>query len=511
MGNKRNSQPSLKRNALSNVAVMMLGIVVTFFLTPWMLNYLGEQRYGMWMLASSLVGYFGLLQFGLTASVLRFVPHYRGAGEHERVSRVVSTSLGVYLGIGVLAVALVVPLSLPIAHFFSGGPELAGLITAVALGFALNLPSLILNTAVKGYEGFAFVNIVSVVSLLMRFALLTGCMKLGLGLVAMGTSLVLIEIVNFTGQWIAFHRVCHGVKLKREYFSREELKTLFVFGGVVMLASAANALAVEAPKQIVGKLLSLDSLGLFAIPVMILGYVRQLVFTLTRVLAPRISLFSAQGKHDEVSDLFFSSSRLIAIFSTGIFVMLWVCGPAFLKLWTKKPNIEEMAPGLLWLAAGNAILLSHRVSTDVLLAIGRVKLMAMFEAAEAGGILVLTVILLKFFGVTGAAAGLAIPFILARGVAQPVAICRVLGLSWSQYHRRCIVGPWAIGVVIAVGSLALRVWDHQGGWVQLFVSGALTASCYLTLVGVFVCTPAEREASVAWFRRRIGWSAAPAA
>jgi len=59
-----------------------------------MLNHLGEKRFGIWTLASSLVGYFGLLEFGVGGAVFRYVPLFHGQGDYHRVSSVISTSLG---------------------------------------------------------------------------------------------------------------------------------------------------------------------------------------------------------------------------------------------------------------------------------------------------------------------------------------------------------------------------------------------------------------------------------
>src|ERR1044071_4865332 len=89
-------RPSLKLNALSNFGGLAVSVAVGFFLTPALLNYLGEKKFGIWTLASSLVGYFGLLEFGVGAAVFRYVPLYHGQGDSHRVSAVVSTSLAFY-------------------------------------------------------------------------------------------------------------------------------------------------------------------------------------------------------------------------------------------------------------------------------------------------------------------------------------------------------------------------------------------------------------------------------
>jgi len=62
------SEPSIAQlECVEQFGGLAVSVAVGFFLTPAMLNHLGEKRFGIWTLASSLVGYFGLLEFGLVA------------------------------------------------------------------------------------------------------------------------------------------------------------------------------------------------------------------------------------------------------------------------------------------------------------------------------------------------------------------------------------------------------------------------------------------------------------
>ena len=84
--NDTRRRPSLRFNALSNFAGLAANVAIGFFLTPAMLGYLGETRFGIWTLVSSLVGYYGLLDFGVGSAVFRYVPLFHGQGNHHKVS-----------------------------------------------------------------------------------------------------------------------------------------------------------------------------------------------------------------------------------------------------------------------------------------------------------------------------------------------------------------------------------------------------------------------------------------
>jgi O-antigen/teichoic acid export membrane protein len=51
---------SILRNIASNWAGYAVNAAVTLVLTPFVLHQLGDARYGVWVLTSSIVGYYGL-------------------------------------------------------------------------------------------------------------------------------------------------------------------------------------------------------------------------------------------------------------------------------------------------------------------------------------------------------------------------------------------------------------------------------------------------------------------
>src|ERR1051325_5882228 len=202
------SRPSLKLNALSNFGGLAVSVAVGFFLTPALLGYLGEKRFGIWTLASSLVGYFGLLEFGVGGAVFRYVPLFHGKGDYQRVSSVISTSLAFYSTLSLLVVALTQLLATPIARYFGGGAEVAGLLRIIGLATALSLPAIILNTSTASYENFAASNLVGIFTSVLRGGLLFGCILLGYGLAAMAWATLLVSLTSLVGNLIVFKRTC---------------------------------------------------------------------------------------------------------------------------------------------------------------------------------------------------------------------------------------------------------------------------------------------------------------
>ena len=68
----------------SNYLSLIFGIVTTLFLTPFLINHLGTESFGLWSLTFSVLGFFGLLDLGFNNTLVRYVSEARGADDLER-------------------------------------------------------------------------------------------------------------------------------------------------------------------------------------------------------------------------------------------------------------------------------------------------------------------------------------------------------------------------------------------------------------------------------------------
>jgi O-antigen/teichoic acid export membrane protein len=485
-------RPSLKLNALSNFGGLAISILIGFFLTPVMLTYLGEKRFGIWTLVSSLVGYYGLLDFGVGAAIFRYVPLYHGQGNHHKVSSVISTSLAFYGMLSLVIVAVTQILAGPIANYFEGGHDLAVLLRIVGLATAVSLTTIVLNTSVISYEGFAPSNLVTTSAQALRGALLVGCMWAGFGLAAMGWTILIVNVLSLAANSLLFKRICTDARLSLSAVGWSELKTLMSFGAIILITSTANSLATESPKQIVAKTLSLESLGLFGILLLLIGYYRMLIISLTKVFSPRFSYLSGKQADDEIRRLFIQGCRYMALLAGAVLLGMWIIGPSFLVLWAKKPELVHAVPALAIMAGGTFVFLSHRLGGDLLFGLGRQNQIALLEFTEAAGIVGLKILLSRKYGMNGAAWGIAIPPIIVRGLLQVRFVSQALKLGFVQYYSRCILRAW-LAVAIIWGLAQLFDWNHLiTGWPSMILLSALLMLAYGAAV-FFIALEAEEK------------------
>ena len=63
----------LKAGALLSYLNLLIGNIIPFIYTPIMLRMLGQAEYGLYGIANSIMGYIGLLNFGIGGTIVRYL------------------------------------------------------------------------------------------------------------------------------------------------------------------------------------------------------------------------------------------------------------------------------------------------------------------------------------------------------------------------------------------------------------------------------------------------------
>src|SRR6202167_4740372 len=110
---------SRARILMSGIAVnwmaFAISVIVSFFLSPFVVHHLGNAAYGVWVIANSSIAYMALLDLGMRGAVTHFVAKHQARGEHLESSRAVSVALAFRILISVVVVVA----SLILAAFVS--------------------------------------------------------------------------------------------------------------------------------------------------------------------------------------------------------------------------------------------------------------------------------------------------------------------------------------------------------------------------------------------------------
>ena len=97
------------RNMLSGIIGWSWPVLLAFAVTPYLLEGLGEEGFGIRSILIMLVGYFSMINFGLSGAVTKYISEYVKI-DNNYVKDVLSTSFWIHIILGVaggLALSLI--------------------------------------------------------------------------------------------------------------------------------------------------------------------------------------------------------------------------------------------------------------------------------------------------------------------------------------------------------------------------------------------------------------------
>src|SRR5229473_3123185 len=185
------SAMDFKVRALKNVASSWTGLAVNvavgFFLSPFILHRLGDDAFGLWVLIFSITGYYGLFDFGIRSSVIRYVSKYTATEDYEKLNRLVNTSLFSYSCLAIVLLLITVIGSRYVDILFRISPEFHPtarlLFLLVGTSLSIGFPLSVFGGILEGLQKFYVLNLTQIISTLTRALLILVALSHGGGLI----------------------------------------------------------------------------------------------------------------------------------------------------------------------------------------------------------------------------------------------------------------------------------------------------------------------------------------
>lgn len=432
---------SVRGKLLRNIAGTWLGIgadaITGFLLTRIVLHAVGDASFGLWVLVSGLLGYYGLLDLGTRNAVIRFVARHNAQKDFDNLSRVVSTALAAYLAIGlaVLLLASAFAWRLQDIFTFQSAQDLADgrrLILILGVGAAIGFPLSAFGGALEGLQQFVRIGVVQASASVCRAIAVVIFLRLGYGIVAVGVITVLFNAAAGVANAAFVIGRFPQVKLALVSVRRETLMTLAGFGVVTFWVSIANRLRFESDSLVIGNLIGLQMVAIFAIGSKLIAYSSEIVSAMAGVFTPILSHADAVGDTALLTSMTLTGNYYASLLAFPIATTLLFFGKLVIGLWV-GPQYALSYAVLAILAVPMAVYVSQSGSTRMLYGKGLHKSLAKLLLFEGVANLVLSVLLARRYGIVGVAWGTAIPLLVTSLVALPWLSCRALGTTIVRY------------------------------------------------------------------------------
>jgi O-antigen/teichoic acid export membrane protein len=484
-------RPSLMLSAISSWVVLVINAALALVITPYIISKIGKSGYGVWALVSGLVGYYSFLRLGVGSAIMRYVSLYDGKGDRAAVNANFSAAIVIYLVVGTFISLIALTFSNSLSSFFGQGKQFATLVVLTGISAGLACPCAVLEATMRAREKFALANTLMLSLTIARSLGLFGCLYLGFGLIGMGIVTMTLSGLDWAIMAIIFRHACSDIRFELQTIKLSHFKSLLSFGFMSSFVALGLSLRYDSDRIVIGKIMSMEMLGIYAVVSTIIANYRNIIRATTRALNPRFSFLDGTGDHNESISLFFRSSKMSNLLGSGLGVLIILLGPEFVRLWV-GPGFEKAYLSLTILGAANIIGQSQSAATAYFNGIGRQAVMAVVTLSEGFLSIILSLVLGLKFGLTGVAAGITISMVLVQAIAFPIYICHFLKVNLWNYFRHCMLGPWAITAVLVIVAEILVHHGNVHTWPHLIISAMLFSVIFSSAAYLLVLTPPER-------------------
>jgi O-antigen/teichoic acid export membrane protein len=499
------------KNLGSSWFALGVNILVGIFLSPYIIHHLGDDAFGLWVLIFSITGYYGLFDLGIRSSIVRYVAKYSATDQKDELNRLINTAFFTYAGIGTIAIVLTIALTLSAASIHripSSSLVLArSLLLVVGSAVALGFPLGVFGGILEGLQRFYVLNLTSVISTLMRALLIVVALRHGRGLLTVAVITVTLPLLAGLVNAALVLRIL-TLRFGLRYLNRESLKHIASYSSTTFIIIAAGRLRFKTDAMVIGTFVSSAAITYFTIGSRLVDYAGEVVSSLAQLFIPMASRSDATGDLAGLRRIFVAGNRACAFIIFPITAILTILGKSVIEAWVGSKYIATSYPVMLVLLYPTTLMLAQSASGRTLWGMAKHRTWAWVVLAEGVSNVILSIILVRPYGIMGDAIGTAIPLTCSMIFFLPRHLCRLLGIKLMTYLNRAFVLPAVMCVPLVIVLLLMRRWyiPHRLGplLVQLSIAclvyGAGLAWAFWTHrawdVGV-LGTNAEDEISVA--------------
>ena len=474
----------LLRSSYLRIANPIFNIAISFFMVPFIIRCLGDRWYGLWIFVGTMIGYFGFLDLGIATANERYIARALGQGDQREVDRVFNSSLALCGFVSLLSLVLTGIVIAVCPHFLKPEDVVSFRLVVMLVGIdmAFAFPMRAFFGLLYAHIRYDVVNLIGMVKVAVRTALTVWALGRGHGIVWLASITLLCDILeDGANLMFVFHRFPE-TKIRLVDVTWKTLRELFGYSIYSFISTIAWQLRFNLDPLVITKFLGLRYVTHYSIGSRIAGYYLNMVGNGISSMKPVFSNLEGRGEMSQLKEHYLFTVKLNAILSTLIGGTILMYGKAFILRWMGINYLDSFHV-LVVLTIGMLCNALQAAPSTLLYGISKHKPYAIIVVAEGIVNLLLSIVLVKRYGIVGVALGTTIPMFFTSFFIVPYFTNRAIDLPWQSFARALSGGLLLGGAVHAASWLAIRGW-LEPSYGRILPLAAATSIVYLA-VNVF--------------------------
>ncbi|WP_348260834.1 oligosaccharide flippase family protein [Telmatobacter sp. DSM 110680] len=483
----------LLMGSIFRIANLAGAVASSLFLMPLIVHHLGDRVYGFWSLAWTFIGYYGLLDFGLSSAVSQYLSIAIGRKDEAESQAVFNTALRLQSILGVVALAITVGLAAAtplLCHDPNDAAFFWKVIVVLGINAAISFPVRVYTGILESELRFDVQSGLDFLGLVLRTGLITWAVLSGGGLLALALASLVGAIPIVVLQVALARRESPWARISRTPFDRKRSKAFLSYSIYTFIATSADTLRYQLDPLVISAFIGLVAVTHYRIAGVFARYYVEALLALMRLFQPLLSRHHGAGDDEAVERVFYFATKVTLSVSVFICAVVIAYGKPFIALWMGV-KYQDAYPAMVVLSIAVFLDVCQSPSVGLLYSTFNHKYYTYMNLAEGLLNLAFSIALVRPMGILGVATGTLAGALAIRVVVQPIVVCKSSHISYPVYVRFLAGNILRFGVLMGVSLLILASHSVSSyTWLVGLVS--VTTSVYAAGCWIFGFSGSER-------------------
>lgn len=407
----RSKYTILIKNSLWGSGSFVFITLISFLVLPFIVKKLSIEGYGVYILITSLVGFYGLLDLGLGNALIKYVAELHEKNEFENLNIYINSTVMFQGFIGLLASVAILFFSKNLLNFLNVGKgniqEATYALNLCALGFFFTFIGGAYRSVLQGLQLYKFTSLMDSFINLALNIFVAIVLYMGYGLIESILINVLIAFISLIGYLFLVKKNIPHYKVNF-FINIKILKDIVNFSFYIFLSKISEIFSNYVIRFVISFFLGPAAVTYYTVPSKLVGALGGISSSGLSAIFPLSSKLSVANDSDEIKNLFLKSSRIFIaiIFPITIFICLF--SEPILTLWMGAEFAQQTWLVLSVISFSSFIGGLSAIPNLIILGQGNSKLIGVFSLLTIILYIIFLPILTKLFGIIGASFALLI-------------------------------------------------------------------------------------------------------
>ena len=381
------------------------GVLLPAYLT----HHLSSGAYGGWILILQLASYINYLDLGMQTAIAKYIAQYEAAGDAEECNRHASAGAAISCLTGLGGILLSVALAASVSHIFKGIPpamsrDVSRGVLLVGASTAILLAASPFASYFIGLQRYAIPTFLQIANKLLYALVLIVMVAQHRSLTLMGASVAILNVLTALIQVGCWRFMLPQIQVRLSLVVYPIVKQMVVYCAVLGIWSSGMLIITGLDTTVVGHF-DFTATAFYAIAATPVTFLGMLQHAALNPLMPAVSALSVTRTPDHLGRLLTRTTRYITLILEVSGLPLILFGTLVLTVWVGPTYAKHSLVLMRMLLLASIVRNICAPYATMVVATGRQKAATLSGVCEAVVNLASSLVLGKFYGAIGVAAG----------------------------------------------------------------------------------------------------------